>query len=154
MATLKKGTNQQANNHFGSNGVFALKTECLFLIRNQTVMKNILAAFAFALLSVGAYAQTATADFTYEITGETTREDLMNMRLELQDKGFDFRYTPAFDQDKKLMTIQLHLVEIGGTNKGSFTSTQLQAGQVVRLVYNTAEDAAVPFCVGICPAAE
>ena len=55
---------------------------------------------------------------------------------------------------RKLMTIQLHLVQIGGTQKGSFTSTQLQAGQVVRLVYNTAEDAAVPFCVGTCPAAE
>lgn len=114
-------------------------------------MKNLFAVLAFALLGTGAFAQS-DADFNLEITGETTREQLAEMRTELLAKGFDFRYSPTFDQELKLVKINVHLVEQGGELKGSFQSNQLQAGHVIRLIRNTQEGAEVPFCVGNCPA--
>lgn len=147
MQDLRFGT---ASNLSCGRRVYLPEANCLFLTESIETMKTLFAAFAFALLSAGAFAQT-DANFNLEINGETSREDLMNMRTELLDKGFDFRYTPQFDNDLKLVSITVHMVELEGERKGSYKSTQLQAGQVVRLINSTDPNAAVPFCVGNCP---
>lgn len=112
-------------------------------------MKNVLAAFALLMLSLGAIAQSEM-DFNVEINGETTRYELMEIRNELGQKGFDFQYQPRFNNDRQLVGISLKVVQIDGTLKAAYKTDELQSGDVVRIKRDTATDAAVPFCVGSC----
>lgn len=113
-------------------------------------MKRLLAVLAFAALTAGASAQSTPQDFDFDITGETSREQLSELRQQLGELGYDFSYQPSFDLDLKLTTIVVKLVEMEGEFKAGYETSQLQAGEVVTLRRQTDEEGKVTFCVGHC----
>lgn len=54
-------------------------------------------------------AQTSVEPFTVEITTETTRIELHEMKGDLDSKGVQFNYNPNFNQDRVLVGIKVQV---------------------------------------------
>lgn len=106
----------------------------------------------FVAFSLGMSAQTETTsqDFDFEITGETTRTELYQLRQDFGELGFDFQYQPSFDQELRLTTIIVKVIEMEGEFKSGYESTQLQAGDTIKLRRETDAEGNVSYCVGRC----
>lgn len=99
-------------------------------------MKHLLTFAFFALIGLGASAQISVTDekIVAEITQQTTRMDLANMRTELLAVGVEIRYTDiAWDTNSNLQTIKLMAKNDAG-NVGEFNALPLQANQTIKLV--------------------
>ncbi|MFM7233472.1 MAG: hypothetical protein ACKO7B_18840 [Flavobacteriales bacterium] len=100
-------------------------------------MKNILAALMLCI-GTAVFAQSSnTIDIT--INGQTSREQLAQMRKDLQAQGILFNYAPQFDNQRRLTAIQYKVstadnVQIG---EGGHSALQ-QTGAAVTFHVNAA----------------
>ncbi|MDZ4823526.1 MAG: hypothetical protein SH856_08710 [Flavobacteriales bacterium] len=84
------------------------------------------------------------------ITGETSREDLSQLRAQLHAVGVDFQYTPTFNSDRMLMGIEAKVIL--GESNGTGTNAMLSApGEYISFKLSKQEGS--PFvldCIGKC----
>jgi hypothetical protein len=83
-------------------------------------IRTILAAF-FVIAGLAASAQnTITANEAHvTITGQTTREQLAQLRADLHAQGMDFQYSPVFNGNRQLESISFTVK----ANDGQLTGT-------------------------------
>lgn len=102
------------------------------------ILRNLITVLLLAF-STSVFAQnviTAT-EANITITGETTREGLINIRTELLAQGFDFRYVPQFDGQRRLLSLTYTITANDGALAGSGEHSALQAdGAAIRFVMN------------------
>ncbi len=67
-------------------------------------MKQLITALLVCASSI-LFAQT-TGNVDVTISGQTTREQLAQMRKDLQLQGIVFNYAPQFDQERRLLSLQ------------------------------------------------
>lgn len=102
------------------------------------ILRNILTAL-FLVTGISSFAQNiiTETEANITITGATTREDLMDLRRDLLTQGFDFRYVPQFDSQRKLISITFTITTNDGNLSGSGEHTALQAtGAKLKFVVN------------------
>ena len=86
------------------------------------------------------------------INGTTTREQLWQLRQDMQVQGIDFQYTPRFDNERKLISIQYTVKRADGTLLGTAGNDQLaNPAQNSKIVLTKENDKFVSTCVGNCP---
>ncbi|MFM7105927.1 MAG: hypothetical protein ACKOW8_10440, partial [Flavobacteriales bacterium] len=89
-------------------------------------MKNLVTLFFAAILSLGAYSQITASEAHLQITGNTTREELGVMAQTCHENGFDFRYQPQFDEQRRLMGIKYTLATADKKVQGEGEHMMLQ----------------------------
>ena len=67
-------------------------------------MKHFITALLVCASSFLFAQSTSNVDVT--ISGQTTREQLAQMRKDLQLQGIVFNYAPQFDQERRLMSLR------------------------------------------------
>ena len=97
--------------------------------------------------SVTAQIEYDPDNLSITITNETSRADLWQMRQDLINVGIDFKYSPDFDNNRKLTAIKVDIVTDDG-DTGSFQTSLLNNEQKVEIIRNISENGAVNFCVG------
>lgn len=90
-------------------------------------MKNLVTLFFAVILSLGAYSQITASEAHIEITGNTTREELGVMAQTCHENGFDFRYQPQFDAQRRLAGIKYTLTTADKNLKGEGEHMKLQS---------------------------
>jgi hypothetical protein len=68
------------------------------------IMKHIITAILVCASSILFAQSTGTVDIT--INGQTTREQLAQMRNDLQSQGIVFNYAPQFDNERHLIALK------------------------------------------------
>ena len=110
---------------------------------------------ALAILMGGTlFAQNVITSDNISITinGTTTREQLWQLRQDMQVQGIDFQYTPRFDNERKLISIQYTVKRADGTLLGTAGNDQLaNPAQNSKIVLTKENDKFVSTCVGNCP---
>ena len=77
-------------------------------------------------------AQSSTDEFTYEITSETERMQLHEMKQEMAPLGVLFNYNPEFDQNRNLIGIKVQVTFEDG-NMHQFNMIPLTEGQTLTI---------------------
>ncbi len=116
-------------------------------------VRIILAALAI-LMGGSLFAQNVITSDNISITinGTTTREQLWQLRQDMQVQGIDFQYTPRFDNERKLISIQYTVKRADGTLLGTAGNDQLaNPAQNSKIVLTKENDKFVSTCVGNCP---
>jgi uncharacterized protein YxeA len=116
-------------------------------------VRIIIAALAI-LMGGSLFAQNViTSDnISIIINGTTTREQLWQLRQDMQVQGIDFQYTPRFDNERKLISIQYTVKRADGTLLGTAGNDQLaNPAQNSKIVLTKENDKFVSTCVGNCP---
>ena len=90
-------------------------------------MKKIVSLFLACVLSVTVYSQITDQEAHLNITGNTTREELGVMAQQCNTHGFDFRYQPQFDAQRRLTGIKYTLTTADKSVKGEGEHLKLQA---------------------------
>jgi len=67
-------------------------------------MKHLITALLMCASSILFAQSTGNIDIT--ISGQTTREQLAQMRKDLQLQGVVFNYAPQFDQERRLLSLR------------------------------------------------
>jgi hypothetical protein len=67
-------------------------------------MKHIITALFICISAIAFGQTTGTIDVT--INGQTTREQLAQLRQSLQQQGIVFNYAPQFDNERRLTSVQ------------------------------------------------
>jgi hypothetical protein len=73
-------------------------------IKKINVMKHLLAALLICMGSALFAQSNSNVDVT--ISGQTSREQLAQMRKDLLTQGIVFNYAPQFDNERRLMSVQ------------------------------------------------
>jgi len=116
-------------------------------------VRIIIAALAI-LMGGSLFAQNVITSDNISITinGTTTREQLWQLRQDMQVQGIDFQYTPRFDNERKLISIQYTVKRADGTLLGTAGNDQLaNPAQNSKIVLTKENDKFVSTCVGNCP---
>lgn len=116
-------------------------------------VRIIIASLAI-LMSGSLFAQNVITSENISITinGTTSREQLWQLRQDLQAQGVDFQYTPRFDNERKLISIQYTVKRADGTLLGTAGNDQLaNPSQNSKIVLTKENDKFVSTCVGNCP---
>ena len=116
-------------------------------------VRIIIAALAI-LMGGSLFAQNVITSDNISITinGTTTREQLWQLRQDMQVQGIDFQYTPRFDNERKLISIQYTVKRADGTLLGTAGNDQLaNPAQNSKIVLAKENDKFVSTCVGNCP---
>lgn len=90
-------------------------------------MKNLVTLFFAVILSLRSYSQITASEAHIEITGNTTREELGVMAQTCHENGFDFRYQPQFDAQRRLTGIKYTLTTADKNVKGEGEHVKLQS---------------------------
>lgn len=90
-------------------------------------MKSFLTFFFAVCLFAIASAQVTSTEAHLNITGNTTREELGVMAQSCHNNGFDFRYQPQFDAQRRLTGIRYTLTTADKSVKGEGEHMKLQA---------------------------
>lgn len=90
-------------------------------------MKNLVTFLIAIIVSIGAYSQITASDAHITITGNTTREELGVMAQTCHENGFDFRYQPRFDAQRRLTGISYTLSTADKLVKGEGEHMKLQS---------------------------
>ena len=90
-------------------------------------MKNFVTLFLAVILSLGANSQITASEAHIQITGNTTREELGVMAQTCHENGFDFRYQPQFDAQRRLSGIRYTLSTADKKVKGEGEHMKLQS---------------------------
>jgi len=125
----------------------------LVIIIPMKKVRIIIAALAI-LMGGSLFAQNVITSDNISITinGTTTREQLWQLRQDMQVQGIDFQYTPRFDNERKLISIQYTVKRADGTLLGSAGNDQLaNPAQNSKIVLTKENDKFVSTCVGNCP---
>ncbi|MFZ4785541.1 MAG: hypothetical protein ACOYLH_08690 [Flavobacteriales bacterium] len=115
-------------------------------------VKTLLTALAL-FAGTALFAQnTITADeVNITITSETSREQLWQLRQEMQVQGIDFLYTPRFDNNRKLIGIEYTVKRSDGTVLGTASNNQLMnpnaSSKIILAKQNNKFEAT---CIGTC----
>lgn len=115
-------------------------------------VKTLLTAVAL-LAGTALFAQnTITADaVNVTITGETSREQLWQLRQDLQAQGIDFQYTPRFDNNRKLIGIEYSVKRADGTVLGTASNNQMMNPNASSKIILTKENNKFEAtCIGTC----
>lgn len=94
-------------------------------------MKHLLTAL-FLFFGMSVFAQSAnTIDIT--INGQTSREQLAQLRTDLQAQGVIFSYAPQFDNQRRLISIQYKVSTSDNTpiGEGGHSALQQNGANVV-----------------------
>lgn len=110
------------------------------------LLASILVIFAIGI-SVNSVAQSS--DVNVQITNETSRADLWDIRNDLAAEGLTFEYHPAFNNERQLTGISIKVTNNDGQSL-SFEDLSLEDGDVVKIIRTTGEDNEVYFCAGTC----
>ena len=132
--------------------VFFCSLVSVIIIQMKKV-RIIIAALAI-LMGGSLFAQNViTSDnISIIINGTTTREQLWQLRQDMQVQGIDFQYTPRFDNERKLISIQYTVKRADGTLLGTAGNDQLaNPAQNSKIVLTKENDKFVSTCVGNCP---
>jgi hypothetical protein len=116
-------------------------------------VRIIIAALAI-LMGGSLFAQNVITSDNISITinGTTTREQLWQLRQDMQVQGIDFQYTPRFDNERKLISIQYTVKRADGTLLGTAGNDQLaNPAQKSKIVLTKENEKFVSTCVGNCP---
>lgn len=116
-------------------------------------VRIIIAALAI-LMGGSLFAQNVITSDNISITinGTTTREQLWQLRQDMQVQGIDFQYTPRFDNERKLISIQYTVKRADGTLLGTAGNDQLaNQAQNSKIVLTKENEKFVSTCVGNCP---
>ncbi len=116
-------------------------------------VRIIIAALAI-LMGGSLFAQNVITSDNISITinGTTTREQLWQLRQDMQVQGIDFQYTPRFDNERKLISIQYTVKRADGTLLGTAGNDQLaNPAQNSKIVLTKENDKFVSTCLGNCP---
>ncbi len=116
-------------------------------------VRIIIAALAI-LMGGSLFAQNVITSDNISITinGTTTREQLWQLRQDMQVQGIDFQYTPRFDNERKLISIQYTVKRADGTLLGTAGNDQLaNPAQNSKIVLTKENEKFVSTCVGNCP---
>ena len=125
----------------------------LVIIIPMKKVRIIIAALAI-LMGGSLFAQNVITSDNISITinGTTTREQLWQLRQDMQVQGIDFQYTPRFDNERKLISIQYTVKRADGTLLGTARNDQLaNPAQNSKIVLTKENDKFVSTCVGNCP---
>jgi hypothetical protein len=125
----------------------------LVIIIPMKKVRIIIAALAI-LMGGSLFAQNVITSDNISITinGTTTREQLWQLRQDMQVQGIDFQYTPRFDNERKLISIQYTVKRADGTLLGTAGNDQLaNPAQNSKIVLTKENDKFVSTCVGNCP---
>lgn len=82
------------------------------------MLKNVLSIAAMIIglmVAPNMFAQSDASDVDITITNETSRQDLLDIRLDLAEKGIDFQYHPQFNEQRKLVGIDCQIKTADGT---------------------------------------
>jgi Na+-translocating ferredoxin:NAD+ oxidoreductase RnfG subunit len=100
-------------------------------------------------IATGINAQATNENVNLVISNETTREQLWEMRQQLETQNIKFEYQPEFDQNRQLIAISVKVTTEDGYS-GTFQTSLLDDAQKVHIIRNFNDDAEVAFCVGQC----
>lgn len=112
-------------------------------------MKTLFIALGLSVLSLLSFGQT-TGRLEFEITGETTMNELAQIKSELMEHGAMFNmYNLKFDEEGRLTAISVKVDFLDG-NKGTANKNDFSDGSSIRIIrdYDNKEK---PFCIGDCP---
>lgn len=90
-------------------------------------MKNLVTLFVSVIFTFVAKAQISATDAHINITGNTTREELGVIAQSCYENGFDFRYQPQFDAQRRLTGIKYTLTTTDKSVKGEGEHMKLQS---------------------------
>lgn len=100
-------------------------------IKKQQKTMNKIKAILFALVMTCTFALSAQNTITsteahFTINGATTREGLLQLRNELKAQGFDFKYMPQFDNQRRILSMTFSVTANDGALQGEGGHTNLQ----------------------------
>ena len=113
-------------------------------------MKKLALAICFSILSsLGAMAQMAIENnvITVEVSEDSSRNDLLEIRQQLSEHGLDFRYNKVNWIEGQLKSIHLDVLSNDGRSK-SFTAMNLAGTGTIKLVYRVGDSTENSFCLG------
>jgi hypothetical protein len=121
----------------------------------QKTMKTLLLTFGLLLASSGLFAQMTATDelIRVEVSENSTRNELLEIREALAEYNIDFRYTGVKWTDELLKSIGLQVIAEDGRTR-DFVLQQMNANSKIVLIYRLdgVEDA--DFCLGLEGACE
>ena len=121
----------------------------------QKTMKTLLLTFGLMLAGSGLFAQMTATDelIRVEVSENSTRNELLEIRQALAEYNIDFRYNGVKWADELLKSIGLQVIAEDGRTR-EFVLPQMNANSKIVLIYrlNGTEDA--DFCLGIEGACE
>jgi hypothetical protein len=86
------------------------------------------------------------------ITGTTSRADLANMANEMKTQGINFRYSPNFDSNAKLIGIKYVILDQAGVELGKAENMKLNVeGSKTQFRLRKEQNGFQMICTGSCP---
>lgn len=95
-------------------------------------------------------AQSQQSDIRVEITGQTTMNDLADIKVEMLEAGALFQMADLSFTDEGYVSRISITVNFNDGNQGSATCSDFSNGKKLMIVRNFSKDAPVPFCIGNC----
>ncbi len=124
-------------------------------MKTVNTMKKFAFLFVLFLVLTGssAFAQNIITEsqISVTITKDTSREQLWQIHQDLKVQGIDFNYTPRFDSQFKLMSIQYTVKRNDGEVLGTAGNNNLLApNQRTKITLNKQGNNFVATCIGNC----
>ena len=111
-------------------------------------MKKLLFLLAIALgCSFTNVSAQNVEDFSFEITNQTSREQLAEMKGDIEAYGVLFQYNPSFDMDRNLNGIKVRVTFEEGTVL-EYAMNPLNNGMTLTMERVTEEDGTITRFVG------
>lgn len=116
----------------------------------QLDMKKLALSLCFFVLSnMGLMAQMTVENdvITVEVTEDSSRNDLLEIRQQLQEYGVKFNYTKVNWIEGQLKSVHLDVMVEDGRIK-SFTAMNLSAAGTIKMIYDLNDSSDDGLCLG------
>lgn len=121
----------------------------------QKTMKTLLLTFGLLLASSGLFAQMSVnnGEIRVEVSENSTRNELLEIRQALAEYNIDFRYNGVKWADELLKSIGLQVIAEDGRTR-EFVLPQMNANSKIVLIYRFESLDEADFCLGLEGACE
>ncbi len=118
-------------------------------------MKTLLLTFGMLLACSGLFAQMSVSDgeIRVEVSENSTRNELLEIREALAEYNIDFRYTGVKWTDELLKSIGLQVIAEDGRTR-DYVVQQMNASSKIVMIYRFESLDEADFCLGLEGACE
>jgi len=118
-------------------------------------MKTLLLTFGLLLASSGLFAQMSVnnGEIRVEVSENSTRNELLEIRQALAEYNIDFRYNGVKWADELLKSIGLQVIAEDGRTR-EFVLPQMNANSKIVMIYRFESSDEADFCLGLEGACE